>query len=79
MTNALEYQADIQHLRMKLKGITRDWSLYMIGCGKIIWDSKKNDIDTIKVLPSRLILDPHATIDVDGTYNGDYLGERKKA
>lgn len=77
--NALEDQAKTQHLRMKLKGITRDWALYLVGCGKVVWDSKKGDIDTVKVLPSRIIFDPHATIDVGGIYRGDYLGERKKA
>lgn len=79
VTNALEFQANRQHLRMKLKGVTRDWSLYMIGCAKIIWDSQEDDIDTVKVLPTRLILDPHATIDIGGVYKGDYLGEKKKA
>lgn len=78
VTNALEYQANRQHLRMKLKGITRDWAIYMVGCAKIIWDSQEQDIDTKKVLPSRLILDPNAEIEVGGIYKGDYLGEKKK-
>lgn len=78
VTNALEDQANQQHLRMKLKGVTRDWVLYMIGAVKINWDSRKGDIDTVKVLPSRLIFDPHAVISEDGKYLGDYLGERKK-
>jgi hypothetical protein len=79
MTNALEYQANRQHLRMKLKGVTRDWALYLVGCTKIIWDTQEDDIDTLKVLPTRLILDPHSTIEVGGVYKGDYLGEKKKA
>jgi hypothetical protein len=36
-------------------------------------------METKKILPSRLILDPHAEIDVGGLYYGDFLGEKKKA
>lgn len=74
----LNYKGEETMLRMKLKGVTRDWILYLIGCIKIIWDSTKQDFDIKRVLPSRLILDPNAEIDVDGTYYGEYLGEKKK-
>lgn len=74
----LNYQATRQNLRMKLKGVTRNWMLYLIGCTKIIWDTQENDFDTKVILPSRLILDPHAEIGVDGRYYGDYLGEKKR-
>jgi len=76
--NALAYQADRQNMRMKLKGVTRNWSLYMIGVAKVIWDTAAQDIDTKVILPSRLILDPHAEIGVDGKYYGEYLGEKKR-
>lgn len=78
MSDALLYQAERQKLRMKLKGATRNWALYMIGCVKIVWDSNENDMDTKVILPSRLIFDKHAEIDVGGVYKGEYLGERKK-
>lgn len=74
----LNYKGLQTMLRMKLKGATRDWVLYLIGCLKIVWDTQKGDFDIKKVLPSRLILDPNAEIDVDGTYYGEYLGEKKK-
>lgn len=75
---ALEYQAGRQFLRMKLKGVTRNWALYMIGAIKINWDAVRNDIDTEVILPSNLIFDPNAKIDVQGFYKGEYLGERMK-
>ncbi len=77
--NALQDEADTQYLRMILKGVTRDWAIYMIGCGKIVWNPITQKMETEKVLPSRLILDPHARIGVDGTYYGEYLGEKKRA
>lgn len=78
VTNALEYQAGEQNLRMKLKGATRNWALYSLGCIKVIWDSKKGDMDTKVILPSRLIVDGNAEIDSAGLYHGEYLGEKKK-
>lgn len=76
VTKALAYQANRQKLRMKLKGVTRNWSLYMIGAVKVNWNAIENDIDTLVVIPSRLILDPLATIDVGGFYKGKYIGEK---
>lgn len=77
--DVLVYQADRQGLRMKLKSITRNWTLYLIGAGKIVWDAQEGDMDTKVVLPSHLVLDPNAEIGVDGQYYGDRLGEKKKA
>lgn len=74
----LNYKGQETMLRMKLKGVARDWVLYLVGCGKIIWDTQKNDFDFKKILPTRLIFDPNAEIGVDGTYYGEYLGEKKK-
>lgn len=76
--NALQDEADRQRLRMKLKMVTRDWAIYMIGCAKITWDSAEGQIETTNILPSRLILDPNATIEVGGKYTGEYLGEKKR-
>ena len=78
VTNALAYQAERQGLRMKLKGMTRNWAIYFIGACKIIWDNVEKDIDTKVILPSRLILDPNAEIEIGGIYYGEYLGEKKK-
>lgn len=75
---ALEYQAERQQLRMKLKGMTRNWAIYMLGAVKVGWDSKENDIRTDIILTSRLVLDPNSYIDVNGVYSGEYLGEKKK-
>lgn len=74
----LNYKGEETMLRMKLKGATRDWVLYMIGCLKVIWDTNKNDFDIKKIRPVNLILDPNAEIDVDGTYYGEFLGEKKR-
>lgn len=74
----LNYHGDRTMLRMKLKGATRDWVLNLIGCIKIVWDTEHNDFDVKKIIPTRLILDPNAEIDVDGTYRGEYLGEKKR-
>lgn len=74
----LNYQGQRTMLRMKLKGATRDWVLKMLGTIKIVWDTQENDFNIKRTDPSRLILDPTAEIDVDGTYYGEYLGERKK-
>lgn len=78
VTNALLYQAERQKLRMKLKGVARNWNLYLIGCAKIVWDSRENDIDTKVILPTNLILDPNAEIEIGGIYRGEFLGEKKK-
>lgn len=69
--------ADDLKLRLKLKGAARHWSIYLIGALKMGWDLDK-DIPAIKVLrPSRLILDPEATVDEEG-YTGQRIGEHRK-
>lgn len=75
---ALESLANIQKMRMVLKGVTRNWCLYMIGSVKIVWDSSKGEIGLRNILPSKLILDPNAEIGPDGKYYGDYIGEKKR-
>ena len=76
---ALTNQADVkQKLRMKLKGVTRNWALHLIGVMKINWNSIKDNADTEVVLPSHMIFDPDAVIEVGGIYNGEYLGQKKK-
>lgn len=64
-------------IRMKLKRAARQWSIFLLGVGKLGWDVNKN-IPTIKIIRSRkVILDPDATIDEDG-YTGEYIGEHRK-
>jgi len=75
---ALLYQANRQRLRMKLKAVTRNWALYLIGVVKVGWDPIEGDIETEVVLPSHMILDPNAKIDVGGIYRGEFLGQKRK-
>ncbi len=77
--NALVDQADKQKLRMKLKRGTRHWTLYRLGCWKVVWDAQKNDLDTQVINPKNLILDKDGTIDDAGFFTGEYIGEKKKA
>jgi hypothetical protein len=73
----LEKEADRQMLRMKLKSITRNWSLYAQGVVKMGWDPEIDDIETTVIRPHGLILDKNATIKEGGIYNGKYIGERR--
>jgi len=69
--------ADELVLRLKLKKVARHWAISLLGVAKVGWDLNK-DIPTIKILrPSKIILDPKATIDEDG-YSGSYRGEHRK-
>lgn len=77
--NALVYQADKQQLRMLLKGMTRGWSLHLLGAVEIQWNNETNDIDTQVVLSTRLILDPKAWVDSSGTYHGEFIGQKKRS
>src|SRR3972149_1409946 len=73
----LVYQADIQHLKLKLKKVVRFWALYLLGVVKISWSVKENDIFTKAIRPQKLIFDPDGTINEDMQYDGEYLGEYK--
>ena len=75
--NTLSYQADRQKLRMLLKGMTRDWSLFKIGCIKLRWDTVESDVATEVINPRRLILDPDGYVKEGGIFTGDYIGEVK--
>ncbi len=73
----LQYHADVLVLRRKLGLMVRHWSIYMLGAIKHGWDERVSDITSDVIFPQNLILDPDATIDVYGNYEGYYLGERK--
>lgn len=69
--------ADDLKMRLKLKGAARHWSLRLVGAIKFGWDLD-NDRPAMKVVrPTKLILDPTATVDEDG-YTGARLGEHRK-
>lgn len=74
----LQYHADVLVLRRKLTLVTRHWSIYFLGVMKHGWDPKVKDIKSDVIDPRKLILDPDATIDSYGDYDGSYLGERKE-
>lgn len=74
LSDELEDIADDIDLRLKMKKAGRHWMLNLVGIGKVGWDTKR-DIPMLKVIrPSKIILDPDATIDEDG-YTGELVGE----
>lgn len=72
----LSWQMDELVLRQKVRKMVRHWSLYYIGVMQVGWSTKRNDIDAFVVLPKMLILDPDATINENGVYEGEYLGKK---
>ncbi len=74
----LQYHADTLVLRRKLARSVRHWSIYFIGALKHGWDSTINDISLDVVLPTNFVFDREGSIDCYGSYEGEYLGERKK-
>ena len=73
----LEYLADINHLKTKLKKGVRHWSLRFVGVWEIGFDAEVNEIVVGAANPKDLILDPTAPIE-DGEYKGEFLGIRKQ-
>ena len=69
--------ADELKIRLKLKGVARHWSVRLLGAVKFSWDVD-NDRPEMKVVrPTKLMLDPSATVDEDG-YTGERVGEHRK-
>lgn len=69
--------ADDLKMRLKLKGAARNWSVRLLGVVKFSWDLD-NDRPGMKVVrPTKMILDPNATVDEDG-YTGERLGQHRK-
>lgn len=69
--------ADELKLRLKLKGAARHWSIRQLGVVKFGWDLD-NDRPSMRVArPTKILLDPEATIDEDG-YTGERAGEHRK-
>lgn len=72
-------KADTQHLRLKVKKMTRFWSLYLIGAIKFSWNEEEDEFETNATNPQKLILDPNAEIQEGGKYTGGHIGERREA
>ena len=66
--------ADTLSLKIQIKKMVRQWSLYYIGVAKVGWSQKNNDISLAIIRPHKIIIDPEATID-NGEYTGEYIGE----
>lgn len=73
----LQFWADKEAYNLRLKDTTRWWALYKLGCMKIGWSNKDNDITVVSIRPQKLILDPDSRIDC-GEYTGEYIGEYRK-
>ena len=72
----LVYQADRLRFKLKLKKVARYWAIYFLGVLKMGWSEKENDLTCTAIRPTRLILDPDATIE-GSEYTGEYIGEVK--
>lgn len=74
----LAKKADETSLKSKIKSVARHWALYFIGCFKMGWDVKTQDMYFQVIDPLKLILDPKGYFD-GGEFIGRYIGERKNA
>jgi len=73
----LEILSDKNRIRRKLAKVARHWALYLLGVVKYGWDLD-NNVPTVRIIrPTKIILDPEATIDEDG-YTGSFVGEIRK-
>lgn len=75
----LIHQADRLRIKKRLKKVTRHWIIYLQGVIKVGWSMKNNDISSPVIHPTKLVLDPDATIDDDLNYSGYYIGEYMEA
>lgn len=74
----LSKKADETSLKSKIKSAARHWALYFIGCFKMGWDVKTQDMYFQVIDPLKLILDPKGYFD-GGEFLGKYIGEKKTA
>mgnify|MGYP001606123383 CR=1 FL=1 len=70
----LVYIADVLSYNLKMKQVVRYWALYLLGCMKVGWSMRENDITCVSVRPQKLILDPKANVE-ECEYKGYYIGE----
>lgn len=76
LQNKIKTIADEIKYKLKLRGTTRNWALFYVGAGKIVYDAKYDRIDFKVIRPQKLILDPKANVE-GGVYLGEYIGEYK--
>jgi len=69
---ALEYLAQYNHLKTKLKKGVRHWSLRFLGVWQIGYNGEDNEIIVKAINPKDLELDPNGYIE-DGEYVGEFL------
>jgi len=75
--DVLAYFADTGSLKLKIKDGTRNWILRYVGIWKIGFNTETRQLETYVVDPKKLVLDPEGKI-VNGQYEGECIGERKK-
>ena len=73
---SLEYLARENQLNILLGKGVRDWSMRFVGCYETGWNGEIGEIETQKVNPKDLILDPNAYIGTRGTYHGEFVGRK---
>ena len=74
--NALIFEADRQKLRLILKRVLRHWLIYRIGVVKMSWNPTTSQIETNVVNPKRMIFDVDGYVNFDGSFRGEYFGEK---
>lgn len=76
--NALVDWADTQDLRMKLKGMTRNWVLNQLGVLKMSYNIFKDEIECEVRPVKNMKFDPDGHWDESGLFTGDWIGDPKK-
>lgn len=74
----LIHLSDILAFKLKVKGATRNWAIYLLGVLKVTWNFEKNEMDIVVVRPDKLIFDQDAYITETAEYTGEYIGELKQ-
>ena len=75
ITVELQRLTDTQKLKLKIKRMSRYWSLYQLGVFKIEWDVETKETKFIVKNPQKLLLDSKGYVE-DGVYYGRFIGEK---
>lgn len=70
--------ANAAHLKSNIKRTARNWSLDFLGCMKMGWDEKINDMFFQVIDPRKIKLDPKGYFN-GGEFVGRFIGEEKSA